>query len=147
MGELAAKSARRRLTYGAVAFVVLALTVGLPWACSASQEAAWEANSGTQEVEVIGSRVGDGYTVDMTGRVETWDEYKETAVYVHVRRDADSPSRTPLLAAIVGDNNRCETSRSYIWSTEEGSNLTLMCDWHMSLEEIRALESVIVIGG
>lgn len=118
-------------------------------ACSSIQASNWAANSGTQEVDVIGSRVGDGYTVDMSGTVETWDEHKETAVHVYVRRDAhDPPYRTPLLTAIVGDDgNRCEVSRSYIWSTSEGSDLTLMCTWHMSLEEIKALDTVIVVGG
>lgn len=127
--------------------IVVALVIGIPWGWSAIQEANWDAHSGTSPVEVSGALWGDGYEVVETGTLETWAEHSETALYVDVTRTDDNSGRTPVLLAVFDHNGgqvRCETARGYIWSTSTGSQLTLLCDRYISLENLADIKRVLV---
>jgi hypothetical protein len=125
-----------------MAAIALVLAVGVPWGCSAIQQAGWDANSGVHEVAVLGNREGDGYRISDTATVETWAEHNEMSVRLYVER-TDDDRRTPLLAVEIGENgNRCETARSWIWSTNEGSTLDLACMVSYDLEDLREIDSI-----
>lgn len=139
------KPRKQRLGRIAVAVALLALAVGVPLGCSVAQQAAWDANSGIHEVGVSGDLSGDGYEIGGRASVQTWAEHKEMVVRLSVRRGEDD-NRTPLLAVVIGeDGNRCETARSWIWSTSEGATLDLMCLWGYDLEDLRAVDSVTLV--
>lgn len=136
---------KRRLGCGIIAAVVLVLAVGVPWGCSAIQQAAWDADSGTHEVTVEGDRQGDGYRISDTATVETWAEHEEMVMHLYVAR-TDDDNRTPLLAVEIGeDGNRCETARSWMWSTNEGSTLGLACLVSYDLDDLREIDSVTLV--
>lgn len=137
---------RRGLGCAVWAVAAVVVLIAIPWAWSSIQEANWAADSGTRAVEVGGALWGDDYEVADAGTIETWAEHSETAIYLDVTR-TDSDSRyTPVLTAVLdGDAEvECRASRGYIWSTETGSQLTLLCDRYVELEDLQNVDLVLV---
>lgn len=146
-GESESQSKRRRYGCIGIAVVVLVLLIGVPWAWSTIQQAQWDANSGTQTVEVKGALWGDGYEIADTATIESWAEHEETAVYLQISRTSDTLSRTPIVALEIENESypiRCETSRAWMWSTDAGSEVTLLCDLYLNLDRLHKVEAVAV---
>jgi hypothetical protein len=70
---------------------------------------------------------------------------------VHVSRVGDGSRNTPTFTAIIGDNNdgdnQCETFRSYIWSTDEGSDIEVTCSYYLTLDQLKNVHSVEITDG
>jgi hypothetical protein len=84
--------------------------------------------------------------VSDVGTIETWAEHSETAVYLDVTRTDSDSRHTPVLTVVLdGDiEAECEASRGYIWSNETGSEVTLLCDRYVEIEDLRSIELVLV---
>ncbi|MET4781516.1 hypothetical protein [Glaciihabitans sp. UYNi722] len=113
---------------------------------SSVQRQQWAANSGSRTVAVTGDLSGEGWSIADTGELKSNAQYSEMSFLVHVSRVGDTSRNTPTFTAIVGDDNggenTCETFRSYIWSTEEGSDMEVSCDYYLTLDELKKVLTV-----
>lgn len=134
-----------------VAVVVIVLIVVISTVASSVQKQQWAAGSGSHAVAVTGTLTGEGWSIASTGKLKTNAQYSETSFLVHVSRVGDGSNNTPTFTAIIGDNNdgdnQRETFRPYIWSTDEGSDIEVICTYYLTLEELKKLHSVEITDG
>jgi hypothetical protein len=111
----------------------------------ANKEQGWADRSGVVDIRLSGATTGDGWSLRTTAELETWAEHVETFLHVFVGRSPlGSPSGTPNLTVELEDGTVCETFRSYMWSTSEGSTLDLKCSY-LTLDSIQQISTGTVL--
>ncbi|MFF8187848.1 hypothetical protein ACF044_11395 [Microbacterium sp. NPDC016588] len=127
-------------------FVIVGTAVGvIGHVQGENQQREWDANSGTQQIQISGPLQGQGWALSSTATLETSGEFSETWLEVYVSRDADSGSRAPQLQIeIPAASLKCVVNRNYLWSTRTGSSLTLPCNRHVLVDELPTLTAAIL---
>ena len=141
--------ADRRRGYKIMA-IVAAVVIGpflLAWGWDSIQKAQWEANSGSHTVKVEGALWGDDFELADTATLVTSAQYEETSIELHISRTSERSTMTPIVVLEIehgGGRGRCETPRSWMWSTDAGSTVTLLCNLYLELDDIREVDAVSV---
>jgi uncharacterized membrane protein len=123
-----------------------AVAVLLTTGASVAPAAAADPKDTKVKVTLSGALAGEGYTIGPKATLTTSRKYEETTMQVRVKRRDDSPTRTPLLTISLRKGKLiCETARSWIWSTDEGSTVTLKCDDYISVTVAKKIKTGVVV--
>jgi len=134
------RAQRRAIPFGIA--LALTLAVAMP---AMSAEAAPAKNT-KSKVVLSGALEGSGYSISPKAILETSTKYKETTMTVRVLRTNDPTQRTPIVTVSLRDGKLvCETGRSWIWSTDEGSTLTLLCDKYVKAKTVKKTKTGVVL--
>jgi hypothetical protein len=125
--------------FGGIGLLV-AMGMGVQYRAD-QQQAEWDAASGSAIVELAGVMSGDSYSLGHLGTAHTSAEHTETTLEVNAARiETRYNSRTPTVIVHFSEVDlTCGTPRNWMWSTEEGSTLTLLCDRYVLLDDLRNL--------
>lgn len=125
--------------------MMAALTLGLGLSTAAPAVADDKPKYPKAKIVLSGELIGEGYKVETDALLFTSKKYEESWMEVDVLKTDDSSNRTPMLTVTLRKGKLvCETFKGWIWSTSEGSTLTLKCETYVSSKTLKKVKTGVV---
>jgi hypothetical protein len=125
------------------------LAAGLTWATSPSSAAEDEpVRTITLSGQMTGPSETTGYAIEPKAKLFTSTKYKESWLIVTVKiTDKELVGRRSPLVTVDLDGSKvnCEIIKGWIWSTKQGSDLSLKCDGYLSPKKAKKIMTGVVI--